>query len=79
MLTQSHYSACNLHDAQDRAAYRLHMCGLCHALGDSYGLPARLLTNHEMIVLNLLTSAQRPQAPDVVTRRCPLNPLLKVD
>jgi hypothetical protein len=78
MLTKSHTAACSLHHPLDRDAYRLHMCGLCHALGDNYGLPHRLLASHEMIVLNLLTSAQRADAPGVVMRRCPLNPLLKV-
>jgi hypothetical protein len=51
------------------------MCGLCHALGDGYGLPFRLLTGHEMILLNLLVTAQRKTDTEVVLRRCPLNPL----
>jgi hypothetical protein len=54
------------------------MCGLCHALGDSYGLGSRLLTTHDAILLNLLTSAQRETEPETVMRRCPLNPALKV-
>lgn len=62
----------------DRHAYRTAMCGLCHALGDGYSLPARLLTGHDAILLNLIASAQRAEAPDVVMRRCPLNPLMKV-
>lgn len=54
------------------------MCGLCHALGDAYGLPARLVTGYDTILLNLLISAQMADAPDPVMRRCPLNPLMMV-
>lgn len=78
MLTKSHQAARRYVRPQDRQVYRQHMCGLCHALGDHYGLAARLLTNHDMILLNLLTSAQRPTETPVITRRCPLNPLLQV-
>jgi hypothetical protein len=35
------------------------MCGLCHSLGDNYGMLARLITNYEMTLLNILTSAQQ--------------------
>jgi len=55
------------------------MCGLCHALGDKYGQLSRLLTTHELILLNLLTTAQTPEAPTIVQRRCPLNPLRTVN
>lgn len=78
MLTESHYALKKHVQCQDRKTYKLHMCGLCHALGDAYGLTSRLLTMHDMILLNLLTSAQQPTAPAVIERRCPLNPLMKV-
>lgn len=78
MLTKSHYASKKFVRCRDKAAYRVHMCGLCHALGDDYGLPYRLLTTHDTILLNLLTSAQQPQADAVVMRRCPLNPLAQV-
>jgi hypothetical protein len=78
MLTKQHHFASRIIDLEKRRAYKTHMCGLCHALGDGYGLPIRLLTSHEMILLNLLTSAQRRDEPAVVMRRCPLNPLVKV-
>ena len=54
------------------------MCGLCHALGDDYGLPTRLLTSHEMVLLNILTTAQSRTPIQPVLRRCPLNPKRKV-
>ena len=78
MLTRSHYAARHYVCAHDRPTYRRHMCGLCHALGDDYGLTTRLLTNHDMILLNLLTEAQYPQETPTVMRRCPLNPRRKV-
>ena len=59
------------------AGYRLHMCGLCHALGDDYGQASRLLTSRELILLNMLVSAQLPEMT-TTERRCPLNPLMHV-
>jgi len=80
MLTQlQHQPALCIPNAQERASYRTHMCGLCHALGDKYGQLSRLLTTREMILLNLLTTAQTPEAPSVVQRRCPINPLRTVN
>lgn len=57
--------------------YRVHMCGLCHALGDGYGQLARLLTTREMILLNMLVNAQLPEM-ETAERRCPLNPTMQV-
>lgn len=78
MLTQQHRFARRLVNPKWQQSYRTHMCGLCHALGDQYGLASRLLTSHEMILLNLLITAQRPAVVEVVSRRCPLNPLHRV-
>lgn len=79
MLTRlKHQYALSLCVPDERSAYRLHMCGLCHALGDDYGQFARLFTTREIILLNLLVSAQQDQPPEAVARRCPLNPLRRV-
>jgi hypothetical protein len=79
MLTSlQHQFAPRIADPQKRRAYTTHMCGVCHALGDHYGLLSRLLTTHELILLNLLTDAQCQEAPTIIARRCPLNPLLQV-
>ncbi len=78
LTTMQHQFAPCLPDPQERRAYATHMCGLCHALGDRYGLLARLATSQELILLNLLTSAQRPDEPVTSRRRCPLNPLRTV-
>ena len=67
-----------LREPEQRRAYALHYCGLCQALGDGYGFAGRLITSHELTLLNLLASAQRSEAPEVVRRRCPLNPLRRM-
>ncbi len=74
MLTKQHRFAAQILHPKERQVYKTHMCGLCHALGDGYGLLSRLLTSHEMILLNMLTNAQREADLQVVMRRCPLNP-----
>jgi len=74
MLKQTHKLVTGLSDPESGKTYKLHMCGLCHALGDTYGLPYRLLTSHEMILLNMLITAQQNEEPVVAIRRCPLNP-----
>ncbi|MBZ0319971.1 MAG: DUF5685 family protein [Anaerolineae bacterium] len=73
MLKKQHQFSAQL-TGEARQHYRLHMCSLCHTLGDHYGHMARLLTSGEMILLNLLTSAQTPTPSEIVMRRCPLNP-----
>jgi Family of unknown function (DUF5685) len=78
MLNKQHCFAKNIISQQEQRIYQTHMCGLCHALGDSYGLFSRLLTRHETILLNLLVTAQNPEEINIVERRCPLNPLIKV-
>jgi len=54
------------------------MCGVCHALGDDYGMASRLFTNHETILLNMLTDAQLENPSETVMRRCPLRPTHQV-
>lgn len=78
MLRQQHQFAAKITNSCLRQEYQMHMCGLCCTLGQNYGLPYRLLTSHEMILLNMLTNAQRLEDPIVVNCRCPLNPLKTV-
>lgn len=73
MLKKQHQFSARL-TGEERQEFRTHMCGLCHALGDQYGHLSRLLTSGEMILLNMLTSAQTPTDPEIVLRRCPINP-----
>ena len=77
MLKKQHQFSAQL-TGEARHAYRLHMCSLCHTLGDHYGHLARLLTSGEMILLNLLTTAQTSTESAIVMRRCPLNPMRHV-
>lgn len=79
MLTNQHRFAKRILTCSTRRDYQRHMCGLCHALGDRYGMAMRLLTNHEMILLNLLIEAQCEATSAIVTRRCPLNPRIRVE
>lgn len=74
MLTKQHRFAAQILHPREKQVYKTHMCGLCHALGDRYGLLSRLLTNHEMILLSMLTNAQSDEDFSIVMRRCPLNP-----
>ncbi len=78
LTTLQHHFTLHLTDPHERQVYFTYTCGLCHALGDGYGLSFRLITSHELILLNLLTSAQSADEPVITKRRCPLNPLLKV-
>lgn len=74
MLTNQHRFVSRMIHCSERIDYKKHMCGVCHALGDEYGMVSRLITNHEIILLNMLTEAQCKALPDTVMRRCPLNP-----
>jgi hypothetical protein len=79
MLSQQHLLVNSiLCKPDEKRVYQTHMCGLCHALGDDYGLASRLITSHEMILLNMLVSSQSHNDIEIVERRCPLNPLKKV-
>ncbi|MEI6332614.1 MAG: DUF5685 family protein [Pseudanabaena sp. ELA645] len=78
MLNKQHCFAQSIISLEKQQIYRTHMCGLCHALGDHYGLFSSLLNRHETILLNLLVTAQTPEDITVVERRCPLNPSKKV-
>ncbi len=74
MLTNQHRFVAGMINCAERTDYKKHMCGVCHALGDDYGMVSRLITNHEIILLNMLTEAQCETLEDDVMRRCPLNP-----
>jgi hypothetical protein len=78
VLTEQHRFASKITHSQHRIEFKQHMCGLCHALGQRYGLLSRFLTSHDMVLLSLLISSQRKEAASVAQRRCPLNPVLRV-
>jgi hypothetical protein len=74
MLTNQHRKATRCITNPERRVYKHYMCGVCHALGDDYGLASRIFTNHETILLNMLTDAQMETSSETVMRRCPLRP-----
>ena len=74
MLTNQHQKVTRCIIGSERQVYKRYMCGVCHALGDDYGLVSRLFTNHETILLNMLTDAQMESPSATVMRRCPLRP-----
>lgn len=55
-----------------RAAYKQHYCGLCFALHEQFGLPARLLVNYDLTNDYLLSGSCR-QDGQVQTGRCPFS------
>ncbi|MBV6402516.1 MAG: hypothetical protein CNIPEHKO_02828 [Anaerolineales bacterium] len=79
MLTNQHKLARRIINHDERHVYMLHMCGLCHALGDGYGLPYRLATSHDMLLLSMLVASLAQESETIVARRCPLNPFVKVN
>jgi len=78
MLNNHHVFAQRIINDEERRVYKTHMCGLCHALGDEYGLVSRVVTNHDMILLNMLVTSQQEAETEIIERSCPLNPLAKV-
>jgi len=48
-------------------------CGLCHALGERYGLPARFILNYDFTFLAILLSG--PEEGPVRRRRCIAHPV----
>lgn len=79
MITNQHRFAKQILDADERKTYQKNMCSVCHAFGTKYGFISRFITNHEIILLNMLTQAQMRDESEPTPRRCPLNPMLKVD
>ena len=51
-------------------------CGLCHALGKKYGLPARFVLNYELVFLAMLLWDENDM-PVIKRRRCIASPCRK--
>ena len=51
-------------------------CGLCHALGKKYGLPARFILNYELVFLAMLLWAPG-DSPVIKKKRCIASPCRK--
>lgn len=57
--------------------YRSYYCGLCHALGETYGLPGRLTLNYDMTFLVMLLSDLYDEEDKTTFSRCALHPAHK--
>lgn len=60
---------------EEQERFRRVYCGLCHTLGERYGLAARFILNYDFTFLALLLSA--PEEAECRTARCPASPLRK--
>lgn len=49
-----------------------HLCGLCLALGDTAGQPARALTGYDVLLVSILTGAQAGRLATRGAGACPL-------
>ena len=60
---------------QERDRFQRAYCGLCHTLGQRYGLPARFILNYDFTYLAILL-AEREEGPSGESR-CPVSPIRK--
>ena len=56
---------------QDYRIYRSYCCGVCSQLRADYGLTARLLLNHDMVLLALLADCLAGREGTTVCKACP--------
>ncbi len=61
---------------KDFERYRACYCGLCHELGDRYGMAARLTLNYDFVFLAMLLWHEE-EPSDYCLRRCAPSPLRK--
>jgi len=68
--------ACRRLPPDGRGEWRAHQCAVCSALGNEFGLLARIATHWDAALLSVLWEAQLPQQaePERVTVRCPVPP-----
>lgn len=60
--------------AQDREVFHAAYCGLCHTLGQRYGLAGRMILNYDLTFLAMVLSEG---AGETCGRRCAVHPLQK--
>ena len=61
----------------ERHRYQELYCGLCHALGDTYGFLGRMTLTYDMTFVSMLLSSVYDLPESRKTIRCPANPLRK--
>ena len=69
----------NLNDLtqEEKERYRAAYCGLCHTLGDKYGLKARMGLTYDLTFLSLLLSSLYEPAETGGNSRCIVHPCKK--
>ena len=60
--------------AQDREVFHAAYCGLCHTLGQRYGLEGRMILNYDLTFLAMVLSEG---AGETCGRHCAVHPLQK--
>lgn len=63
---------------KEHEAFRGVYCGLCHQLGQSFGVLARLTLNYDFVFLAMLYYATQEEQPEICKGRCSVNPFQKV-
>lgn len=69
-------ASCAMH-TEERREWMGHICGVCLALRDTAGHPARIATNYDAALISVLCEAQNPAPPARVTTHCPLRSQFK--
>ncbi len=66
-------------DPGERLEWTGHVCGVCQALHERYGLAARLATNYDAALLSALCEAQSPQPQARRASYCPFRTSFKAE
>lgn len=61
--------------ASDRGLFRSYQCGLCHTLGDEYGLAYRLFAGVDLVFFNIFLDLHREERAALGRRACVLSPV----
>ena len=69
MFGMLHSASCHM-NVSERRQWQGYVCGVCLALRDQYGQPARLVTNSDAALLALLHDSLARSSPQLVDHRC---------
>ena len=60
---------------KDYNMYKSYYCGLCHSLGENFGMSGRMTLSYDMTFLAIVLSALYEDNPEAVKRRCIPHPV----
>ena len=66
-------------EPEQRLQWRGHVCGVCSALSQRYGLMSRIATNYDAALLSVMYDAQMPQSQAQRFSYCPLRNSFKAE